>query len=428
MARHFLGLYLLIFATLAGVSYVQDKLWQLYSPAATAEDRPLILAAAAVNLELQRHPVDQWKQTVAEFAKTSGADIDLLGLSDIAGNDILAMLKNRGVAHLRAAGQIWFLKQIDKDHVLAIKTADPDTERTALDWALTILFYSTIALVIMIWLWPLSRDLSKLERSASQFGNRNWAFNLNIKANSQIYPLSQTFRKMATRIDGLISSHKDMSNALSHEIRTPLSRMQFEIELAQETENPTNIRIILQHIKRDIAAINNLATATLNYAILERADTAIQTKAHDFTALIPAIAEYVRRDTRPDLSLKTDIQSDANKIICDAHLLESAIKNLLYNAARYAQREIQISFTAENGNNNLTIDDDGPGIPAEDRFRVFESFVRLDLNAEKKTGFGLGLAIVKRIFELHHGSISVSESPLGGARFSATWPSREASD
>lgn len=341
MARHFLSLYLLIFATLAGVSYVQDKLWQLYSPAATAEDRPLILAAAAVNLELQRHPVDQWKQTVAEFAKTSEADMDLLGLSDTAGNDILAMLKNRGVAQLRAAGQIWFLKQIDKDNVLAIKTADPDTERTALDWALT---------------------------------------------------------------------------------------MQFEIELAQETKNPTDIRIILQHIKRDIAAISNLATATLNYAILERADTAIQTKAQDFTALIPAIAEYVRRDTRPDLSLKTDIQSDANEIICDAHLLESAIRNLLYNAARYAQREIQISFTAENGNNNLTIDDDGPGIPAEDRFRVFESFVRLDPNAERKTGFGLGLAIVKRILELHHGSISVSESTLGGARFSATWPSREARD
>ncbi len=422
MARHFLGLYLLIFATLAGVSYVQDKLWQLYSPAFTLEDRPLILAATAVNLELQRHPVDQWKRTIAQLAKTSGADMDLLATTDIAGNEILIMLKNGGVAHMRAAGQIWFLKSIDKNNVLAIKTADPDTERGALDWALTVLFYSTIALVIMIWLWPLRRDLRKLELSAGQFGNRNWAFKPDIKANSQIYPLAQTFRKMAARIDGLISSHKEMSNALSHEIRTPLSRMQFEIELAQETDSSSDIRIILQHIKNDIGAINNLATATLNYAILERADTAIQTQAHDLTALIPNIAEHVRRDARPDLNIETHIQNDANGIICDAHLLETAIKNILYNAIRYARRKIQVTFVSESGNNNLTIDDDGPGIPAEDRIRVFESFVRLDQSTQQKTGFGLGLAIVRRIFELHHGSVSVSESPLGGARFFATWP------
>ena len=96
----------------------------------------------------------------------------------------------------------------------------------------------------MIWIWPLTRDLRTLEKAAAQYGNRNWQFAAPIKQHSQIYPLAQTFRKMAARIDGLIASHQDMSNAVSHEIKTPLSRMQFEIELAH---NATSVEEIARH-------------------------------------------------------------------------------------------------------------------------------------------------------------------------------------
>jgi len=68
------------------------------------------------------------------------------------------------------------------------------------------------------------------------------------------------------------------------------------------------------------------------------------------------------------------------------------------------------------------VDDDGPGIPEADRQRVFDSFVQLERQAGRKTGFGLGLAIVKRAVEWHGGQVSISESPHGGARFSVTWP------
>jgi len=284
------------------------------------------------------------------------------------------------------------------------------------------LWQAAIALVIMIWIWPLTRDLRTLENAASRFGNRNWAFDADIKPRSQIYGLAETFRKMAARIDGLIASHKDMSNAVSHEIKTPLSRMQFEIELAQQADDVAEIRRSVGNIKTDISAINDLVKATMDYAILERADMSLNIGAHDFTALIPAIAEHVRLNARPDIRIAINVQSDAERVVCDMHLLETVLKNLLYNAARYARQDIAVSFTLKGGVNQLLVDDDGPGIPEKDRLRALVSFVQLDQAGGKKAGFGLGLAIVKRAMEWHNGEVVISRSPLGGARISATWP------
>src|SRR3984957_5188110 len=423
MTRHFLGLYLLIVFTLAAVSWGQDKHTQTYRNHDSADDRALGVAVLAVQHQLRNEPAGEWKHVIADSAAKSGVDMELFTKADIAGNETLDKLKHGAIAYMQAAdGESWALKQLNDDYVLALRAAEPETRRGFLDWALTLLFYAMIALVIMIWIWPLTRDLRVLEKAAAQFGNRNWSFNAVIKPHSQIYPLAQTFRRMAARIDGLIASHKDMSNAVSHEIRTPLSRMQFEIELAQQATTVEDVRHSLTHVKTDIAAINDLAAATLSYAILERADVALNINLHNFTTLIPAIAEAVAHDARPDIRIEADVQGDAAAIRCDVHLIETVLRNLLYNATRYAKHSIGVKFTCQDGMNRLLVDDDGPGIPEADRHRVFESFVQLERTAGRKAGFGLGLAIVKRAIEWHGGEVSIAESPLGGARFSVTWP------
>jgi two-component system OmpR family sensor kinase len=423
MVRHFLGLYFLIVFTLAVVSWGQDRLLRIYSSADAADDKPVAIAMAALADRLHGAPPDKWRDIVTGVAARTGVDMELFATRDIAGDETLAKLKHGDIAYMEAAdGDSWALRRLDADYVLAIKSAAPGAPRGLLDWSLTMLFYAAIALVIMFWIWPLTRDLRALEKAAGQFGNRNWSFDAHIKPHSQIYPLAQTFRRMAARIDGLIASHKDMSNAVSHEIRTPLSRMQFEIELAQQATTVEEVRRSLQDVKTDIAAINDLVAATLSYAILERADVTLNVNTHNFTSLIPAIAESVAHDARPDISISAEVQNDAAAIRCDVHLIETVLRNLLYNAARYAKHSINVAFTSYDGVNRLLVDDDGPGIPEADRHRVFESFVQLERTAGRKTGFGLGLAIVKRAIEWHGGEVSIMESPLGGARFCVTWP------
>jgi signal transduction histidine kinase len=229
---------------------------------------------------------------------------------------------------------------------------------------------------------------------------------------------------MALRIDGLIASQKDLSNAVSHEIKTPLSRMQFEIELAQRAQSVAEVKAALSNIKADIVSIDDLVSATMKYAILERADMSLDVGTHDFNALLPAIAEYVRNDARPDIRMGATLRGDTAAVICDLHLIETLVKNLLYNAARHARREVHLTFTVCDGRNQLLVDDDGPGIPEKDRQRVFESFVQLESTGNNKSGFGLGLAIVRRAVEWHGGEVFIAKSPLGGARVCAMWPAR----
>jgi two-component system OmpR family sensor kinase len=279
----------------------------------------------------------------------------------------------------------------------------------------------------MIWIWPLTRDLRSLEKAAAQYGNRNWRFTARIKPHSQIYPLAETFRKMAARIDGLIASHKDMSNAVSHEIKTPLSRMQFEIELAQQAQSVTAVKASLANIKTDIDAINGLVKATLGYAILERADLTLNLAEHNFNDLIPAIVESVKHNIRAGIRVAANVQGDAARVICDVHLFETVLKNLLYNASRYAVSRIGVTFASHDGVNELIVEDDGPGIPEHERSRVFQSFVQLDSGGTKKSGFGLGLAIVKRAIEWHGGEVGIADSALGGALVRASWPATPAS-
>lgn len=421
MARHFLGLYLLIVGTLAAVSWVQDALLQAYSRPSALEDAPASLAFAIVEGRLRELPEGQWKAAVADAAASSGVELELFSIDDVAGQRTLEKLARGEIAHMRGSAQkSWAMKQLDAGHVLAL--IESDARRGPLDWVLTGGFYATIALVIMMWLWPLTRDLRALEASARGFGDRNWHFDVVVKSRSPVHSLAATFHKMAARIDRLIASHRDMSNAVSHEIRTPLSRMQFEIELGLAASSLPEVRERLAQIKADIGAINDLVKATMEYAILERADVVLNMGRHDFSVLIPAIAESAQRDTGLNRHVVTEIRGSAGKVVCDVHLLESAYKNLLYNAMRFAKHDVRVIFEAGDAINRLTVEDDGPGIPAEDRDRIFGSFVQLQRSGEVKQGFGLGLAIVKRVMEWHNGGVLVDMSPLGGARFAATWP------
>jgi two-component system OmpR family sensor kinase len=425
--RHFLGLYLLIVLTLVAVSWGEDRLLQMYAGQGSSGDRTQAVALAALSDRVEEAPREERRALLSNIAARSGAQLELFAREDIAGRKALDELDRGRIAYMQAAaGRIWALKELGDGSVLAYEYDDPDAagegKRRPMEWALTFVFYAAIALVIMIWIWPLRRDLRTLERAAAGYGNRNWSFAADIKTRSQIYPLAETFRRMAARIDGLIASHKDMSNAVSHEIKTPLARMRFEIEMAQQASDAAAIKSSLENLKSDVSAINDLVSATMGYAILERADLALNIGTHDFTALVPALAQHIARESRPDLEVRTELHGDTGRVVCDLHLIESVLRNLLYNAARHARHEVRVSFSTEGGINELIVDDDGPGIPAADRRRVFDSFVQLDNTPGKKAGFGLGLAIVKRSLEWHGGEVTAGDSPLGGARFRAAWP------
>jgi signal transduction histidine kinase len=291
-----------------------------------------------------------------------------------------------------------------------------------LDWVLAFLIYAAIALVIMAWLWPLTRDLRQLERSTTSFGDRAWKFDARIGSRSPVRPLAEAFRRMAARIDSLIAAQKDLTSAMSHEIKTPLARMRFEIEMARMNTDPQKLAAHLSHLDNDVAELDAFITATLDYAILERAEVALNVREHDLTQILPAVVDACSRTAREGLAVRCEVSPTATRVRCDAHLMETVLRNLLYNAFRYARREVRVTFSVlREGQYRLSVEDDGPGIPEADRARIFDSFVQLDAPGRRKTGYGLGLAIVKRIVDWHRGNVVVYRPELEGAGFAVTW-------
>ncbi|HET9444683.1 MAG TPA: ATP-binding protein [Steroidobacteraceae bacterium] len=425
MTRTFLTLYLSIVIVLAAVSWGQERLWQSYGGGAQSEP-PQANVLKLLEGQLQTIPREQRAQMIADAARNTGLDLELLELQDVAGAAGIGGLANgKPVLMDGADGRSWVLQRVEQDgRVLAFRFEN-QPQRGVPDWILSFVFYAAIALVIMMWLWPMTRDLRTLERSTVRFGDRNWTFDATISSRSPVYPLAEAFRRMAARIDGLIGSHKDMSNALSHEIKTPLARMLFEIELARVAKHPAALQRHLDHLNTDITELNAFVTATLEYAVLERAEVALNIAAHDFTTIVPAVTESVKRGARAEVEIRCEVDSQAKAVVCDVHLIETVLRNLLYNAIRHANRQIRVSFAVfEQQRYVLCVDDDGPGIPEADRERVFGSFVQLGRPAGEKTGFGLGLAIVQRIVEWHGGTAHVEESALGGARFVVDWRAR----
>jgi two-component system OmpR family sensor kinase len=424
MTRHFLTLYLSIVIVLAAVSWGQERLWQSYGGGAQNE-LPQANVLKLLDGQLQAVPREQRADLVANAARDTGLDLELLEPQDVAGAAIGGLANGKPVLMDGADGRSWVLQRVEQDgRVLAFRFEN-QPQRGLPDWILAFVFYAAIALVVMMWLWPMTRDLGTLERSTVRFGDRNWSFDAVIANRSPVYPLAEAFRRMAARIDGLIGSHKDMSNALSHEIKTPLARMLFEIELARVAADPAALQRHLDHLNTDITELNAFVTATLEYAVLERAEVALNIAAHDFTTIVPAVTESVKRGARADLEIRCEV-GEAKAVVCDVHLIETVLRNLLYNAIRHANRKIRVSFeVVEQQRYLLCVDDDGPGIPEADRERVFGSFVQLGRPAGEKTGFGLGLAIVQRIVEWHGGTAHVEQSPLGGARFVVDWRAPE---
>ena len=127
----------------------------------------------------------------------------------------------------------------------------------------------------------------------------------------------------------------------------------------------------------------------------------------------------------PHIVMDVRLHGQLERFTLDPRLTARAIQNLLRNAMRYCEKRIQISVQVCAKGCEIWVDDDGIGIPDDERERIFEPFYRLDRSRDRATGgFGLGLAISRRALEAQGGTLTVEPSPLGGARFRLWLPTQ----
>jgi signal transduction histidine kinase len=198
----------------------------------------------------------------------------------------------------------------------------------------------------------------------------------------------------------------------SHELRTPLAGLRLQLEEARLHPGETDLLRLLEAALQDVGRLEAI-TADLLLLAQIATDASVHRRAVDLSALVRAHA--VPRPDGPDIRLEAVPAVTVNA--APGHL-SRLVGNLLDNARRYARRSIRIQVRHHGTTAELTVADDGPGIPAQDHERVFERFARLDTaRCRRKGGTGLGLSIARDIAHAHAGTLHVEDVPVGGACF-----------
>lgn len=226
---------------------------------------------------------------------------------------------------------------------------------------------------------------------------------------------------------------RDFVANVSHELRTPLTAIRGYIEALTEPEiDPDDAKRFLAIITRHTLRMERLVKDLLHLARLDAKQESLETAACDVRGLIQSVVT----DLAPALDerrqrVAIDVSPEGATIQADAAKLHDVLRNLTANAATYAPAETAILITARitGAVATLSVEDSGPGIPEADLERVFERFYRVDkARARDPGGTGLGLAIVKHLVELHGGTVRVENRREGGARFTLTLPTVNATD
>ncbi len=431
MNRIFLSLYAVIVLCVMLMGWGLDELWQHFSPPPRPTTAQLDL------LTLIEQQLD--KPTAAHHFNTLNSQVNILDLDDFAQSSFSQKLQKGApiLLHNKIGEQkIYQLVHNNKIIRLTIPNLTARKNNNILYPLLLSLFYGAIGLVVFLWVWPLMRDVRKLEQHTQNIGKHSLPEVVTVMRGSAVKNLASAFNIMAERIKDLVASHKEMTYAVSHELRTPLARMKFALAMLQDTSDTQNT---LAHnhmngLAQDINEMDALITQLLSYAGYEQSCGPLEQQQGDMTFLISELIQRAKNShssQNPNkqisaINITLDCKNNQTHASCDWQLMERAIFNLIHNALRFARSQIVVSFDASHSAYYvISVSDDGPGIPSEEHTKVFESFVRLEStpNAQVR-GFGLGLAIVHRVLKWHEGTATANTNATGGAQFILQWPSK----
>jgi signal transduction histidine kinase len=236
---------------------------------------------------------------------------------------------------------------------------------------------------------------------------------------AELRTLADSFNLMLDRLEDAFARQRGFVSDASHELRSPLTAIRGQIEvLAREPEpDAAAVKRVEGVALTELGRVERLVEQML---ALARLDEGVGPVHHEVDA-----AAFLRESIAAAPGSATPGAITTGRVDLDPDMVARVIRNLVENARRHAGPEgtVTVSSIADDGRLRVDVDDDGPGIAADERERIFDRFHRSDAaRARSSGGAGLGLAIARSIIEAHGGLIRAEESPLGGARVSFELP------
>lgn len=228
----------------------------------------------------------------------------------------------------------------------------------------------------------------------------------------EIGHLAQTMNAMLARLEDSARRQRRFVAEASHELRSPLTaiRTGLEVGLAHPDRAPWP-----KIAERTVKQATRLEELINDLLLLAKTDAGAAAARQQRVRLAPLLAEIKATTAATAITIELDASPDV-VVTGNPADLSRVFRNVIDNAVRYARAAVRIRASGADGIVRVDIADDGPGIPAEERERVFDRFVRLDASREHISGStGLGLAIAKEIITAHQGTITISGPDEGGA-------------
>lgn len=262
----------------------------------------------------------------------------------------------------------------------------------------------------------ITRPIRSLRKTTQTLGQRDLSARVEAKVSERkdaIGELGRDFDRMAQRLDETLRSQHQLLRDISHELRSPLARIQVAGTLAEQKSGSSSE---LERIDQETQRLDGLIETILRLTRLNDMPDLMFEKL-DLSVLINEIvrnAQYEYQNT--DKTIETNLAA-LPEITADYENLSSAIENIVRNAMYYTKADgsVTISSRILKDAVEITVLDQGQGVPEADLTRLFEPFFRSDLSRNEKTGSnGVGLAITHRIIELHNGQVWAENSKTGG--------------
>ena len=435
LSRLFFNFYLLVMGSFVAIAFFADVVISTAVKGITDDYTSRFMRGTIVLIEdeLFRRPPAEWPRTIKALDEKFAYKLNIVDRWTLKLTPKQTENLDAGRLAVDTDGDILYqrLKQTSKVLVVGPLSPGADPERLRalpLELRIRLLTWSLIGfcLAIAVWFWvrPVWRDLEALRQTARALGEGHFETRAPTARSSAFELLTETLNGMAERIQRLIATQKELSSAISHELRTPIARLRFALEMLAETGESVEKERLWQMMEVDLDELDNLIDSSLTYARFEREQPELHLTPVELAPWLEEKVDSMRILGRAlTMAVDSSRLPEGQRVELDLKSMPYAVTNLLRNAIKYARSRILVSAEVAGDRIVLHFDDDGIGIPAQERQRVFFAFTRLDRSRDRATGgHGLGLAIVRLVLEQHGGTVAADESPLGGARFTLAWP------
>lgn len=425
MRKLFIQFFLLLFACFVVMTLLVGLVYKMTAERAGRQSMDDLMKSSLylIRNELRNQPPREWHKTISQLDLNLSFKLHIEPLNKYALPPMAQQRLHRG--EIVALDDAYtFIQRIPRSRYVLSVGPVPYLfflhEVRLLDLLLVMAIGLSLALPVFLWMRPYWRAMLTLEGAAQRLGEGHLDERIHLDNASSLFRVGVAFNQMADSLKQLIASKKRLIDNIAHELRTPLVRLRYRLAMSEhltETEQTA--------LHRDIGQLEALIDELLAYARLDRAQVMLHLTDADVPAWLQAKVTELRQ-LHAERAIALNIRPGTQAGYIDLRLMERVADNLINNALRFCRRRIAVSLYADGTAVCLQVDDDGPGVAPEERGNIFEPFIRLETGAENSGGCGLGLAIVRAIADAYAGTVSVTDSDLGGARFLFRWPIKTA--